>query len=73
MKTYEVFNEGEGGYEINPRPAELGGGWKVSIRDDFFEEIAGAVFPLTDECPTEDLAYQEAFEWAVATAEILLP
>ena len=75
MKTYEVFfHEDEMmGYEITERPAELGGGWKVSIYDEFGEEIAGTVFPVSDECLTEDLAYQEALDWALATAEILLP
>jgi hypothetical protein len=32
-------------YEINPRPAELGGGWRLRLIEDG-EEVGGGVFPL---------------------------
>lgn len=31
-------------YEINPRPAALGGGWQVRLLDEG-EEVGGGVFP----------------------------
>ena len=35
-------------YEIKPRPAALGAGWKLVVREDGVE-IAGGVFPAGDE------------------------
>lgn len=32
-------------YEINPRPAALGGGWQVRLLDEG-EEVGGSVFPV---------------------------
>lgn len=32
-------------YEITPRPAELGGGWKLRLLEDD-EEAGGGVFPI---------------------------
>jgi hypothetical protein len=33
-------------YEIEPRDAELGGGWRLRLLEDG-EEVGGGVFPLT--------------------------
>jgi len=32
-------------YEITPRPAELGGGWRLRLLEDD-EEVGGGVFPI---------------------------
>jgi hypothetical protein len=31
-------------YEVEPRPSELGGGWKLSLYENG-EEVGGGVFP----------------------------
>lgn len=57
-------------YEINPRPVELGGGWKLRLLEDG-QEVGGGVFPPVDgiEDATEALqaayddAEAEAYEW----------
>lgn len=38
------------GYAIAPRPADLGGGWKLTLLEDG-EEAGGGVFPIFDEAP----------------------
>lgn len=35
-------------YEINPRPAALGGGWQIRLLDEG-EEVGGGVFPVVVE------------------------
>lgn len=35
-------------YEINPRPAVVGGGWQVRLLDEG-EEVGGGVFPVVVE------------------------
>jgi hypothetical protein len=55
-------------YEINPRPAELGGGWRLRLLDGD-QEAGGGVFPPDENVsdnPKE--ALQAAFEDAEATA-----
>lgn len=37
-------------YEITPRPAELGGGWKLTLLQDD-QEVGGGVFPIAEEEP----------------------
>jgi hypothetical protein len=52
-------------YQIDPRPAELGGGWRLRLIEDG-EEVGGGVFPLS-EYATEDNAEdnaEEAAKWA---------
>jgi hypothetical protein len=50
-------------YEIHPRPAELGGGWRLRrLEDD--EEVGGGVFPperLKDEQANRE-AYSDALQ-----------
>lgn len=48
-------------YEITPRPAAVGGGWRLRLLQDG-EEVGGGVFPLTDDL-------QAAFDDAEAEAE----
>ncbi|MET3109333.1 hypothetical protein AAKU58_004185 [Oxalobacteraceae bacterium GrIS 1.18] len=43
-------------YEINPRPTELGGGWRLRLLEDG-EEVGGGVFPIEDENP------QQGVDW----------
>lgn len=38
------------GYEIKPRPAELGGGWTLTLYQDG-QEAGGGVFPVAEEDP----------------------
>jgi len=48
---YAVPRGGPGrGYEIGPRPADLSGGWNLTLLEDG-QEAGGGVFPLLDEDP----------------------
>lgn len=38
------------GYDITPRPAALGGGWKLSLFDGG-QEAGGGVFPVPEDSP----------------------
>lgn len=49
-------------YEITPRPAELGGGWKLTLLQDD-QEAGGGVFPI----PQEDA--QAGMDWWNGLAE----
>jgi hypothetical protein len=56
-------------YQIDPRPAELGGGWRLRLIEDG-EEVGGGVFPLS-EYATEDNAEdnaEKAAKWAYEDA-----
>ena len=55
----------EHSYQIDPRPLELGGGWRLRLIEDG-EEVGGGVFPLW-EYATEDNA-EEAAKWAYEDA-----
>jgi hypothetical protein len=53
-------------YEINPRPTELGGGWRLRLLVDG-EEVGGGAFPANVEMiGTEEVdhAYQDAYHEA---------
>jgi hypothetical protein len=39
-------------YEIDPRPAELGGGWRLRLMEDGIE-VGGGVFPAYDDALAE--------------------
>lgn len=43
-------------YEIVPRPADLGGGWKLTLLEDG-QEAGGGVFPVPKEDP------QDGIDW----------
>lgn len=47
-------------YEIDPRPAALGGGWRLRLLEDE-TEVGGGVFPL-EQTVTSDDAYADAFD-----------
>ena len=55
----------EHSYQIDPRPLELGGGWRLRLIEDG-EEVGGGVFPLS-EYATEDNA-EAAAKWAYEDA-----
>ncbi|MDR1064574.1 MAG: hypothetical protein LBL48_11720 [Azoarcus sp.] len=55
-------------YKIDPRPANLGGGWRLRLLEDG-EEVGGGVFPL-DEYPKD--AIKAAYEDAEAEAQVWL-
>ena len=38
------------GYEVVPRPAALGGGWKLTLLEDG-QEAGGGVFPVPEDSP----------------------
>ena len=61
------------GYAIDPRPAELGGGWRLRLLENG-EEVGGGVFPLspylsafpaTDEATEREMAEKAAYEDAL--------
>lgn len=48
------------GYEINPRPAHLGGGWRLRLLEDDVE-VGGGVFPADpDHEPEAGVAWWNA-------------
>jgi len=54
-------------YEILPRPAHLGGGWRLRLLEDGVE-VGGGVFPPDDASETPKDALQAAFDDAEAEA-----
>jgi hypothetical protein len=54
-------------YEILPRPAELGGGWRLRLLENG-EEVGGGVFPPADGIEDVDEALQAAYDDAESTA-----
>jgi len=70
----------ERSYQIEPRPADLGGGWRLRLIEDG-EEVGGGVFPLTaylspfpatDDASERDMAEKAAYEDALAEASVWL-
>ncbi|QJE00659.1 hypothetical protein HH212_12035 [Massilia forsythiae] len=47
-------------YTITPRPARVGGGWRLQLIEDG-QEVGGGVYPMTEETTSED-AYQDAMD-----------
>ena len=43
-------------YEINPRPLDLGGGWRLRLLEDE-QEVGGGVFPLLQEDALQGIAW----------------
>lgn len=46
-------------YEITPRPAELGGGWRLRLLENG-EEVGGGVFPVAPADPHQGMAWWNA-------------
>ena len=60
-------------YEIMPRPANLGGGWRLRLLERG-EEVGGGVFPLSEYVTAENAekAANYAYEDALAEASAWL-
>lgn len=60
-------------YEINPRPIELGGGWKLRLLEDG-EEMGGGEFPFIADDPQAGITWwnecseQERAHWLMMAA-----
>jgi len=63
-------------YEINPRPVELGGGWKLTLLQDD-QEAGGGVFPVPLEDPQagmnwwNELAQEQRAHWLMMAASAM--
>lgn len=63
-------------YEITPRPAELGGGWKLTLLQDG-QEAGGGVFPIPQEDPQagmdwwNGLAEEQRAHWLMMAASAM--
>ena len=55
----------EHSYEIEPRPADLGGGWRLRLLENG-EEVGGGVFPAGPSQGAQDAAYEDALAEASA-------
>lgn len=55
-------------YEINPRPTELGGGWRLRLLEDG-EEVGGGVFPLSEYVTAENAEEAASYAYEEALAE----
>lgn len=60
-------------YQIDPRPADLGGGWRLRLLEGG-EEVGGGVFPLSGYATAENAeeAARYAYEDALAEASAWL-
>lgn len=52
-------------YEVHPRPAELGGGWRLYLYEDDVD-VGGGVFPAD---PADKVAMDAAYADALETGE----
>ena len=63
-------------YEITPRPAELGGGWRLQLLEDG-QEAGGGVFPIPHEDPQtgmtwwNSLAEEQRAHWLMMAASAM--
>lgn len=61
------------GYEIKPRPAELGGGWQLTLLEDG-HDVGGGVFPVPAEDPQagmdwwNELSAEKRAHWLMMAA-----
>ena len=55
-------------YEINPRPTELGGGWRLRLFEDG-EEVGGGVFPRSEYVTAENVEEAASYAYEDALAE----
>ena len=58
----------EHSYQIDPRPLELGGGWRLRLIENG-EEVGGGVFPLAEHMAEADGDLVMALDLAHAAAE----
>ena len=52
-------------YQIDPRPASLGGGWRLRLLENG-EEMGGGVFPASENETSKAAAYEDALAEATA-------
>ncbi len=52
-------------YQIDPRPADLGGGWRLRLLEEG-EEVGGGVFPASEDETSKAAAYEDALAEATA-------
>lgn len=52
-------------YQIDPRCADLGGGWRLRLLENG-EEVGGGVFPASEDEASKAEAYTDAFMEASA-------
>lgn len=67
MNTKEIDYQ----YKIEPRPLELGGGWRLRLLEDG-EEVGGGVFPIpehVDLTNADDVAKMAGWVYEDAMAE----
>jgi len=63
-------------YEIKPRPAELGGGWKLTLLEDG-QEAGGGVFPVLEDNPQagmnwwNSLSEEQRAHWLMMAASAM--
>jgi hypothetical protein len=63
-------------YEITPRPANLGGGWKLTLLENG-EEAGGGVFPIAEEDPQigidwwNGLTHESRSHWLMVSASAI--
>ena len=55
-------------YEITPRPADLGGGWRLRLLENG-EEVGGGVFPLSEYATAENTEEAASYAYEDALAE----
>ena len=55
-------------YEIMPRPADLGGGWRLRLLERG-EEVGGGVFPLSEYATAENAEEAASYAYEDALAE----
>lgn len=55
-------------YEINPRPTELGGGWRLRLLENG-DEVGGGVFPLSEYVTAENAEEAASYAYEDALAE----
>jgi len=62
-------------YEITPRAAHVGGGWRLQLFEGAFE-VGGGVYPASDDASADDM-YQEALSdgdtWLTSRGEAMPP
>lgn len=55
-------------YEITPRPADLGGGWRLRLLESG-EEVGGGIFPLSEYATAESAEEAASYAYEDALAE----
>ena len=62
------MSSGDKQHEITPRPANLGGGWRLRLLENG-EEVGGGVFPLAEYATAENAEEAASYAYEDALAE----